>query len=341
VLAFAAVTVLSALASDAPRAALSSSRGLLLMAALWAVAGLLRDARDADRLLSALAVLAAGVALVGVLQVAACPAEPPTWQPAARFFHRCDRARGFFSIYMTQAGVLLLVLLATLPRLLPGRPALAWAPAAWIAGAAGLAATYTRGAWVGLVAGALTVLPATRRGRWMLLAGAALVALAAAAGPYELAKRLHQTVDPRAEGVAERVYMWRSGLAMWRQHPWLGVGPSGVKRHYPEFARPEAFKRRTGHVHSAPLQIMVERGLLGLAAWLWIWVAFYRRVWRAWRELDPGRGRERALLAGAAAAVAGFLVAGLAEYNFGDSEVILVLWTVMALAVTVAREAEA
>jgi O-antigen ligase len=260
---------------------------------------------------------------------------------AARFYHRCDRARGFFSIYMTQAGVLLLILLATLPRLLPGPPARAWAPAAWIAGAAGLAATYTRGAWVGLAAGALTVLPATRRGRWLLLAGAALVLLFAAAGPYELAKRLRQTVDPRAEGVAERMYMWRSGMAMWRQHPWLGVGPGGVKRHYPEFAQPEALKRHTGHVHSSALQVLVERGVLGLAAWLWIWVAFYRWAWRAWRAVDPALGRERALLAGVAAAVTGFLVAGLFEHNFGDSEVVLMLWTVMALAFTVERRADA
>jgi O-antigen ligase len=327
--------VLSALLSDAPGAALSASRGLLLMTALWAVSGLLRDARRADGFLTALALLGAAVALVGVLQVTTCPAEPPAWRVAARFYHRCDRARGFFSIYMTQAGVLLLILLATLPRLLPGPPARAWAPAAWVAGAAGLAATLTRGAWVGLAAGALTVLPATRRGRRILVAGALVVALAAVAGPYELAKRLQNTVDPRAEGVAERVYMWRSGLAMWREHPWLGVGPSGVKRHYPRFVQPEALKRRTGHVHNAPLQIMVERGLLGLAAWLWIWVAFYRRAWRAWRGLDPAQGRERALLTGAAAAVTGFVVAGLFEHNFGDAEVALMLWTVMALAFAV------
>ena len=35
-------------------------------------------------------------------------------------------------------------------------------------------------------------------------------------------------------------------------------------------------------------------------------------------------------MAGSLAAVAGFLVAGLFEYNFGDSEVIGLLWVVMA-----------
>ena len=59
------------------------------------------------------------------------------------------------------------------------------------------------------------------------------------------------------------------------ERPLLGLGPGGVKREYPRFALPEAFKKRTGHVHNTPLQILVERGLIGLAAWLWIWVAFY------------------------------------------------------------------
>jgi hypothetical protein len=31
------------------------------------------------------------------------------------------------------------------------------------------------------------------------------------------------------------------------------------------------------------------------------------------------------------AAIVGFLVAGLSEYNFGDSEVAMVAWAVMAL----------
>jgi len=35
-------------------------------------------------------------------------------------------------------------------------------------------------------------------------------------------------------------------------------------------------------------------------------------------------------VAGSVAAVAGFLVAGLFEYNFGDSEVIGLVWVVMA-----------
>jgi O-antigen ligase len=68
------------------------------------------------------------------------------------------------------------------------------------------------------------------------------------------------------------------GLTMWRRHPVLGLGPGGVKREYESYALPEAVKKRTSHVHSTPLQILVEHGVLGLAAWQWIWAALKARV---------------------------------------------------------------
>ena len=46
---------------------------------------------------------------------------------------------------------------------------------------------------------------------------------------------------------------------------------------------------------------------------------------------------ERALVAGSIAAIAGFLVAGLFEYNFGDSEVAMLAYAVMALAFAASR----
>ena len=132
--------------------------------------------------------------------------------------------------------------------------------------------------------------------------------------------------------------MWQSGLAMWKEQPWLGVGPGGVKRQYWRYVVPEAVKTRTGHVHNTPLQILAERGVIGLGAWLWLWVAFYASAIAQWRGLPDGARREWALVTGSLAAVTGFLIAGLSEYNFGDSEVVLVAWALMALPVAVGRE---
>jgi len=49
------------------------------------------------------------------------------------------------------------------------------------------------------------------------------------------------------------------------------------------------------------------------------------------RRLPEEAARERALVVGSLVAILGFLVAGLSEYNFGDSEVVMVAWALMAL----------
>jgi O-antigen ligase len=337
VLAFAGVTLLSALVSGHPGQSLAACKTLLLTAALYVTDDALLDAREADRFLSWLALAAGGAALAGLVQYGACPPEEPAAGLARWFFHRCDRARAFFSIYMTLAGVLNIVLLATLPRVLPGGFR-AWSAHVWLLTAAGLVMTYTRGAWIGLGAGVAALLPMSRRGRLALLAGLALLPLVFLLGPHDLSHRFRSMFDPDEAGIKERVYMWRSGAAMWRERPVLGWGPGGVKREYSRFALSEAFKKRTGHVHNTPLQILVERGLLGLGAWLAVWIAFYWRAVCLLRRLDGTRARERALVAGSTAAITGFLVAGLSEYNFGDSEVVMAAWAVMALPWAAVRE---
>jgi O-antigen ligase len=125
---------------------------------------------------------------------------------------------------------------------------------------------------------------------------------------------------------------------MARDHPIVGVGPGREKREYPRYAAPEFRDRPRGHVHNTPLQILLERGALGLIAWCAIFVGFFRDAGRLLRRLPADAMRERALVTGSVAAILAFLVGGLTEYNFGDSEVALVAWLVMSLVFVVARD---
>jgi putative inorganic carbon (HCO3(-)) transporter len=168
-----------------------------------------------------------------------------------------------------------------------------------------------------------------------MLVGLVLVLSMALLGPERLSSRVRSIVDPSDATARERLYMWKSGLAMWREHPWLGVGPGGVKRSYPQYALPEAVRKSTSHIHSSPLQILVERGVVGLTAWLSIWVVFFVSTWRLLRRLDEYE-RERSIVVGSLAAITGFLVTGLTEWSFGDAEVALVAWTLAALPSSVA-----
>jgi O-antigen ligase len=334
-LAFAAVSCVSALASAHPGESLAvAAKGFVLVPTFYVMLDALPDSGEARRFLDALLALLVGVAVVGVAQVASCPgllALAPALGAVAR---NCHRAHGFYSIYMTLAGVLSLVLLAVLPSLLPGTEAAAGRggrrrAVAWLVAALGFALTYVRGAWLGFFAGVAVLLGLLRRARTVLALGFVVLVVGLLLLLPGVRKRAETMADPSDPTAYDRVLMWRSGLAMARDHWLLGVGPGQVKRLYPAYARPEATHRTRSHLHDTPLQILVERGVIGLAAWTAIFAAFFAAGLRTVRAL-PG-GEARRLAVGGVAAVAGFLVGGLTEYNFGDTEVVMIAYVIMAL----------
>ena len=71
--------------------------------------------------------------------------------------------------------------------------------------------------------------------------------------------------------------------------------------------------------------------------WLWVWAAFVARANRIYRRIPSTALERRAVAAGSLAAAVALFVAGLFEYNFGDSEVQMLLWIVMALPFAVER----
>jgi len=348
-LAFAAVTLLSALHATRPASALYESKQLLGIALFLAAVNGFHSGDEIRRALRWLFVAIGVVSVLAILQVWACAsgAALPVWVAwvlrvkldvcrAVPLF----RAKGFFSIYMTLGGSLLIGLSLVLAGFAVG--ARTWRRQPGVAGvlaAGALALTYVRSAWLGLAVAVLVLTGLTRR--YVLLGGLLAAAVLAVAVPSPLQRRAVSIVDPSDPSATERIYFWAAGRRMVRDAPLLGLGPGGVKRHYPEYRDPAARRPGTGHLHSNLIQIAAERGLLGLAAWLAIWVAFFARAGRIYASLPAPRADDRALVAGSLAAVAGFLVAGLFEYNFGDSEIIGLLWVVMAFPFVVARRADA
>jgi putative inorganic carbon (hco3(-)) transporter len=340
ILAFAAWTVVAALLSRTPWDSFVNTRPLLTLATFWIVLHAIEDAPRARWFATALFVALTVIAALAVVQVATCTGErldakaaglPPV---LTSFFGKCRRAHAFFSIYMTLGGVLAIVLTLTLPRL-PQLRRRAAAVSAWLVGALALALTLVRGAWVGVAFG-VAVLAGTVRRQALLFAGVLLLAALVLAVPGVL-HRVVTIGDVTDPSVRERLAMWSAGLTLVREHPIAGVGPGQVKQLYGQYAPSFAVRRHTSHLHDTPLQIAVERGLVGLALWLWIFGAFFVRTARIWRTLPAGAVAERALVAGCMAAVAAFLVAGLFEYNFGDTEVLLVALSVMALPFVIER----
>lgn len=134
--------------------------------------------------------------------------------------------------------------------------------------------------------------------------------------------------------------MWRSGWYIVRDHPWTGIGMGAMVQTYQRYREPDSPvdpRRRIGHLHNNVLQVAAERGMLGLACWLWIWGAYGYYSWIIYRRLRPEHRAARALVVGSMASVLGFHVAGLFEHTFGDTEVISLVYFLMALPFVVQR----
>lgn len=133
------------------------------------------------------------------------------------------------------------------------------------------------------------------------------------------------------DSTARRIGYMKAGLRLIPQHPLLGVGMDAHKRHWQEWGFPGNY---VTHTHSTPIQIAMERGLLALGCYVWLLAAFFNAAWRGYGSAKGvGRIATESLLLGAAGVGIGFTLSSLTNYNFGDSEVLMLLLFVMGLAI--------
>jgi len=310
-------SLLSALASPDPGTALRRCGGILVWIAAPMAATLL-DEVDSRRVQALLLGLAGTLGLWGIVEGLLLWSGDPLL-----------RARGPFSHHLTLAGFLLIGLLQGLPRpdlapLLGRRGAAAGRFLGLVAtglAALGLLATLSRGAALALGVGLAVAAGGAYRGhprgsrRVVALVPLAAGALLALALPALAAWRSPGLVQAARASSADRLVLWRAGWESIRENPVLGIGAGRTSADIPPRLPPGY--RRPGppsHLHSAPLTLALERGLPALLCWL----LFLFGVFRAGARVARQEG------AGAVAAVAGALVLGLFEDNFGDSEVAFV-----------------
>jgi O-antigen ligase len=233
------------------------------------------------------------------------------------------RPQGALGLYMTYSGLLMLVTCAAVSRVMFAKHHRAWA--AWVLPAILLALvfTFTRSAWVGACVG-IGLLFLLRDFRLMGLLPVALAAFLALA-PSGLTNRLYSTFSLKDPSNVDRVAMMKSGVRIIKKDPLTGVGPDMVIQVYPHYRDKTAINQLNPHLHNVPLQIAAERGLPALGVWLWFIVTLVRDFLKRRRSDYPS-------LSNAGLAVIGaMLAAGLFEYNFGDSEFLMLFLVLVTL----------
>jgi len=94
------------------------------------------------------------------------------------------------------------------------------------------------------------------------------------------------------------------------------------------------------HMHNNLLQFAAERGIPCALAWLWLIVKIAWDHWRGFRG-DEGGSQTRTIYGIGFISVVVLFLAGLFEFNFGDSEVLMIfLFLVSAPYAVVSRKAK-
>ncbi len=170
---------------------------------------------------------------------------------------------------------------------------------------AGIVASWSRGAWLSLVVAFAVVAFALPRKLWqsVLLA----LTVMAIAGSMWLSGLLPASVVARISSsteeffafddvrgvditsanyaVVERLAHWQAAIFMAEANPWFGVGLGNYEIVYDDYRLlnwPEAL----GHAHNYYLNIFGEAGIVGVLAYLGLWIGVSWVTWRTRRHPD-------------------------------------------------------
>ena len=330
---FGALSLAAAVFSIDPGKSLRDSRQLLLFAIVPIGYRLLagRRALMAVDIVISVAALSAAIGLVqfGILK----------WDDLGQ------RPQGALGMYMTYSGQLMLVACLAVARVVFWKHDRVWPAIVLPALVVALATTASRNAWVGACTGiAILLLMRDLRLIGLLpVIAAVFIALAPAQltdrfyAMFQIREQARQTATTEASvrSNQDRVAMIRSGIRIIKDYPLTGVGPDMVMDVYPVYRDKSAVNQLNPHLHNVPLQIAAERGLPALAVWLVFVIALIRDFIRQRRNAAL-----RFLPNAGIAIVAAMFAAGMFEYNFGDSEFLMLFLLLVTLPYAALRNGE-
>ena len=252
------------------------------------------------------------------------------------------RATGFYNHWVTYAEVIQLIASLTLGLFLGLTRKTSLTGLLLLVAVTGLlfalAMTVTRASWAGfaLSASLMVLLGASRR--TLVVIGVCAIPLILGAAFLLQQKRSIGFIDRNDQSTSWRETVWREGVQLLvskPRHLLVGVGMDSIKGHWREWGLFDNGRLPVGHMHSNLLQIALERGLPALIVWLMLLVVYAWMLWRLLRRSSDDFPRSFAL--GALGGLVGFFASGLVHYNWGDSEVAMVLYVIMGLSLVIRR----
>jgi O-antigen ligase len=333
---YAGATLVASLFSVDPRISLEDCKQLVLFAIVPITYRIFRGERSLTAIDVVITVGAVN-AVYGIVQYGILD-----------FDNVARRVQGNLGHYMTYSGVIMLVACTAVARVMFRRRERIWAALILPAVLVALVLTLSRNAWVGACAGigTLFLLRDLRSVFRMVALLPVALGLFIAFAPSAVTDRFYSAVSLKeaygdsitststVHSNRDRIAMIKSGIRIVKDNPLTGVGPDMVIQVYPGYREPTAVNQRSSHLHNVPLQIAAERGLPALAIWLW----FVAVLLRDFLRLRKTSSLPSIATAGLACVVA-MLSAGMFEYNFGDSEFLMLFLVLITLPYAAERAA--
>jgi putative inorganic carbon (hco3(-)) transporter len=281
-----------------------------------------------------------------------------------------NRVEGTMSVYMTFSGVLMMVAMFALGRVLFRKPRELWLWIGIGLFSTCLLLTFTRQAWLGFLIGGLYLLFILKRKLILILMTTLLTVLIIFGGQIRLkiidmTTPLKITVNDKGEKIKirtdlivdqfdknkfiphlksrinstlsgkqdetflMRVSLWRVGWEVFKDYPFTGCGFKCMDLIHQQYPDPSGTIQRLRGMHNNLMQLAMDTGILGLSAWIGIWVCFFGLLYK--RIKYKKNQSEEWVVYGSCASSIAFLVGGCFESNFYDSEVVMLLYFIMAL----------
>lgn len=229
--------------------------------------------------------------------------------------------------------------------------------------------TMSRTSWIAVLITMLFIGFATQKKLWIFI-GISMCVLLVFVLPSKFithAKTITQVNKffTSQEILGERLLCWKASIAMIQDHPVLGIGP-GKKNFRDAFQQyggkikeaekqlkketaseqPKEIKIKKKNVvegveklstaHNILLHIWVEIGIVGLLAFLWLFVMVFYSAIKSWRSLKSGY--EKALLLGITASLISIFSHGLTD-SFWKKPDALFLWYIIGILFVIIRSA--
>mgnify|MGYP001597964892 FL=1 len=193
--------------------------------------------------------------------------------------------------------------------------------------------TFAKGAWLGL-SGALlffVALNARKKVALMFLTGVAAVLFITGLFANGRLTQIFREEDKDAT-FSGRVAMWQSSIKMIQVHPFLGSGLNNFYLLFPKFQVSKFNEvlpnRRPMQVHNDYIQLAVEVGILGLAAFLWIVVRYMKYGMSIIKS-----NRDKWLTSGLVCGIIALLIHSLTDFGLQMPTPAMMMWAFMGITV--------